>query len=247
MSLDILQPGAILVADSHCAPWREEFYFFLQALERDEIVTSQLILMGDNFDLLFGPVAQTHTLNQSYIELLNRLSERIEIIYLEGNHDFALHNLFPLIRIVPREQQPLLMSYRHQTIALAHGDIYTRKGYEIYTWLIRNRVILKFLNIINELGRGWVIDALSKSMVQKKHCKKIEHFEQLIHTRLHHYPSERIDWIIEGHYHQNRHFDSDQVNYFNLGAFACNERYFVVESKHDRLQIAEAEYSKEPA
>jgi len=246
MSLDTLQPGAILVADSHCAPWREEFYFFLQALEREEIVTPQLILMGDNFDLLFGPVAQTHTLNHSYIELLNRLSQRIEIIYLEGNHDFGLQNLFPFIQIIPREQQPLQMFYKDEKVLLAHGDIYAGKGYGLYTWIIRNPIILKFLNVINEIGKGWIIDRLSRKMALKQHCKKIKNFEQIMKRRVESYPGDEIDWLIEGHYHQNSRYDSNHLTYFNLASFACNERYFVVESKQDRLHLAEAEYSKEP-
>lgn len=246
MSLDILQPGAFLVTDSHCAPWREEFFSFLQSIERGELKTSQLILMGDNFDLLFGPVSQTHSLNSPYIELLNRLSKTIEIIYLEGNHDFALQNLFPSIRVVPREHQPLRMRFGAQSVLLSHGDIYAGRGYGVYTFVIRNRIILKTLNWINEIAKGWIIEALSKKMILKLHCKKIEDFDQIVKKRIARYGLNSIDWIIEGHFHQNRIFREGGQTYFNLGAFACNERYFVVESKQDELHIAEAEYSKEP-
>lgn len=246
MSHNILQSGAVLVADSHCAPWREEFYHFLQSIEKGEIATPQLILMGDNFDLLFGPVSQTHKINRLYIDTLNRLSQRIEIIYLEGNHDFVLQNLFPLIRIVAREEQPYRMSCDTQTVYLSHGDIYTDKGYGLYTMLIRNHLILKVLNWIDELGDGWIIKILSKKMALKHHCKKMEDFDQLIEHRMDRYRIEKGNWLIEGHYHQNRLFSKNGVNYFNLAAFACNERYFVVESLHDQLHIAEVEYSKEP-
>jgi len=151
MSLKELREGAILVADSHYAPWRTPFIDFLRALESGEIQTTQLILMGDNCDLLFGPITETSLLNQELITLLNSLSVKIEIFYLEGNHDFRLTSIFPHIFVVPRHQQPFIMGYGSQKIALLHGDIGVAFGYKLYTALIRNRPILYALNIINNL------------------------------------------------------------------------------------------------
>ncbi|HEX5710571.1 MAG TPA: UDP-2,3-diacylglucosamine hydrolase, partial [Sulfuricurvum sp.] len=144
-----LREGAILVADSHYAPWRTPFIDFLHAVERGEIKTSQLILMGDNCDLLFGLVDETLRLNDEIITLLNTLSMSMEILYLEGNHDFRLSPVFPNITIVPRTKQPLIMVHDSQKIALLHGDITVPFGYEIYTALIRNRPILYCLNLLN--------------------------------------------------------------------------------------------------
>lgn len=75
MSLKELHTGAILVADSHYAPWRTSFIDFLRALESGKIQTTQLILMGDNCDLLFGPISETSRLNQDIITLLNSLEK----------------------------------------------------------------------------------------------------------------------------------------------------------------------------
>lgn len=246
MSPKLLHEGAILVADSHCAPWRTTFIDFLGALERGEIHTTQLILMGDNFDLLFGPVSQTQRDNHLSIELLNRLALKMEIIYLEGNHDFRLDSLFPEINVISRSHQPLILSYKNERIALLHGDMKVPFGYALYTYLIRNRPILFCLNLINEMFKGIIINTLSKQMQRKNHCQKIQNFETIAARHSTAPWANKCDVLIEGHFHQNRTFDLDGVKYYNLGAFACNERYYVVKFSQDRTIIDEAIFHKEP-
>ena len=246
MSLKLLHEGAILVADSHAAAWRTPFIDFLAALERGDIHTTQLVLIGDNFDLLFGPVAQTLRDNHESIELLNRLARKIEIIYLEGNHDFRVASLFPDIYVVDRSQQPLILSYKDERIALLHGDIKVPFGYALYTSLIRNRPILFCLNLINELFSGIIINTLSQQMQRKNHCKKIDEFEKIAKRHSSASWIDRCDMIIEGHYHQNCRYEFAGIKYHNLGAFACNERYYVVKSSQNRTVLDEAIFHKEP-
>ncbi len=246
MSLKELHEGAIFVADSHYAPWRTPFIDFLRAVESGTIQTSQLILMGDNCDLLFGAIHETLLLNQELITLLNALSKKIEILYLEGNHDFRLSSIFPNIMIIPRHHQPFIMAYGAQKIALLHGDIGVALGYKFYTALIRNRPILYGLNIINNLFGGVIIKWLSRDMQRKNHCKKIENFEAIAQRHSGEKWINECDTVIEGHYHQNKSFDFETYRYINLGAFACNERYYVVKSLPNQLILDEALFSKEP-
>ncbi|EPA1149729.1 UDP-2,3-diacylglucosamine diphosphatase, partial [Campylobacter jejuni] len=79
----LLQNGAILIADAHENEQRKGFWEFLQALKKGKISTPQLILMGDIFDLLIGEISATHEFAKPYIELLEELALKIEIIYLE--------------------------------------------------------------------------------------------------------------------------------------------------------------------
>ena len=246
MSLKQLHDGAILVADSHYAPWRIPFIDFLRAVENETIKTTQLILMGDNCDLLFGPISETVLLNKELIDLLNVLSKKIEILYLEGNHDFRLASVFPNITIVPRHHQPFMMLHGSQKIALLHGDSRVALGYEVYTALIRNRPILYGLNIINNIFGGIIIKWLTRDMQRKNHCKKIENFESIAHRHSGKKWIEECDMVVEGHYHQNKSFDFETYRYCNLGAFACNERYYVVKSSQNQLILDETLFSKEP-
>ena len=246
MSLKTLKAGAILIADAHCAPWRTSFIDFLQALESGDIVTSQLILMGDVFDMLYGPIPRTYHYNTQGIDLLNRLAEKIQIIYLEGNHDFLLADLFPKIEVIRRQHQPLILEYEGKTVALSHGDKAMGIGYEIYTALIRNPLVLAVLRIIDTMGRGFIVSWLERMMKRKHHCRPINHFETLIEARLDELKIAGLDVLIEGHFHQNRFFESENLQYINLAAFACNERYFTVQSNHNMPLICESVFRKEP-
>lgn len=246
MSPKILQTGAILIADAHCAPWRTPFIDFLHALERGDIGTPQLILMGDVFDMLYGPIPQTYGYNTEGIEILNRLSQNIEIIYLEGNHDFLLKDLFPQITVIRREEQPIKMTYEGKTVALMHGDKNMGLGYEVYTALIRNRWILNTLRWVDIMGGGFIISWLEKEMKRKNHCRKIENFETLMAKRFSSHAGKKVDIFVEGHFHQNRILDFPEFQYINVGAFACNERYFTVQSMQNKPLVYEAVFRKEP-
>ena len=241
-----LLKGAILIADAHCAPWRTSFIDFLHALETGEIVAPQLILMGDIFDMLYGPITRTYSYNTEGVESLNRLSQKMEIIYLEGNHDFLLEDIFPHLHVVRRENQPVVLDYEGQKVALSHGDSAMGIGYEIYTALIRSPQVLGFLRLIDSVGKGFIVSWLEQQMKRKSHCRTIEHFETLIEKRLTSFEGKKIDILIEGHFHQNRTFDFPQFHYINIGAFACNERYFIVQSIQNKPVVYEAVFRKEP-
>ena len=49
-----IQKNAIFIADSHYPHHRDNFLLILKKIKSKEIITPQLFLMGDNFDLLFG-------------------------------------------------------------------------------------------------------------------------------------------------------------------------------------------------
>lgn len=246
MFLKTLQTGAVLIADAHCAPWRTPFIDFLRAIESGKIKTPQLILMGDVFDMLYGPIPSTYGYNTEGLDLLNRLSEHLEIIYLEGNHDFLIAELLPRVDVIRREHQPLLMTYEGKNIALSHGDSAMGWGYEWYTTLIRNRSILAFLRTIDSFGGGFIVAWLEGQMKQKHHCRPIHQFERLIEERLESFNLDSVDIWVEGHFHQNRTFMLNGLHYINLGAFACNERYFTVQSIQNQPLLHDAVFRKEP-
>ncbi|MFK0410427.1 metallophosphoesterase, partial [Campylobacter jejuni] len=106
----LLQNGAILIADAHENEQRKGFWEFLQALKKGKISTPQLILIGDIFDLLIGEISATHEFAKPYIELLEELALKIEIIYLEGNHDFNLSCFFKRVKIFNLQEQPIKLN-----------------------------------------------------------------------------------------------------------------------------------------
>ncbi|HEC1767495.1 TPA: metallophosphoesterase, partial [Campylobacter lari] len=104
----IIKENAIFIADAHENENRRGFWEFLQTLKNKKIQTPQLFLMGDIFDLLIYEVKATHDFAKAYINLLEELADEIEIIYLEGNHDFNLTKFFKKVKVFSIKQQPLL-------------------------------------------------------------------------------------------------------------------------------------------
>ena len=237
-----LLAGACIISDAHYSNLRPELLLFIKEIESGKIKVTQLLLMGDIFDTLFGEVSFTHDLNSELIDSLNLISQNIELIYLEGNHDFNLQNIFPKAKVYSLTNQPLICSYNNKKIALAHGDFDLGFIYKTYSFLIRNSFILWILGLIDQITDHSIIKKLDKHLSKKDDCKEFIGFKKYVQSRsLELY---KCDYFIEGHYHQNSSFTFTQYKYINLAAFACNQRYFIVKSIKDNELLEENSYKE---
>ena len=216
----VIQEGALFIADSHYPHHGDDFLLLLQKLSSGEIQTPQLFLMGDNFDLLFGYNDYIQTFSKEAIALLQALSKSIEVIYLEGNHDFCLKDIFPNIKVYSRPQQPLWTTLQGKTVALSHGDRYaTGMGYDLYSAILRNRLTLTLL-------KPWqkaIIDHRMHKLSQKQICHTFEGFEKRVEAILKYYKG--ADLVIEGHFHQAKKVG----RYISLPSLACQHQVGRVE------------------
>lgn len=218
-----IQESAIFVADSHFNQQRDAFYLFLEQLNNNTITTTQLFLMGDMFEFITQESHYFVEQNRKVITLLNELSLRIEIIYLEGNHDYNLEKLFPKIAVITRKNQPLMAQYQQQTVALSHGDNFTPFFYNLYCAIIRNKPLLLFLNAID--FNHWLSKRIDKALSAKNICHTFTHFEKWVEKRLEHYDA---DVIIEGHFHQGKEFVFTDKRYINVPSLFCSKEYVVL-------------------
>lgn len=240
-SIKILD-GAFVVSDAHYSDKRPQLLDFIKDIHSKKLQPTQLILMGDIFDALFGGVEYTQKTNREIIRLLNEISLEIEVVYLEGNHDFNLKMIFPKAKVFPISSQPVICSYRDKKVLLAHGDIEGDLGYKIYTALIRNPVILFFLRILDSISGHYILKKLDIYLGKKDDCKEFIGLREYMSKRLSGKYS--CDYFIEGHFHQNKTIEFEDFVYINLGAFACNQRYFIVKSSKDTELLQENIFSK---
>ncbi|MBA1437570.1 MAG: UDP-2,3-diacylglucosamine diphosphatase [Epsilonproteobacteria bacterium] len=238
-----LKEGAYIVSDAHFSSSRPQLQLFLEAIVSEQLQPAQLILMGDIFDALFGSIPHTYKEKIEVIKLLQNIAKKIEVIYLEGNHDFNLKAVFDNVTIVPIKQQPLHATFKTKGVWLAHGDFDAPFGYQLYTALIRNPLILKILRPIDALFGHFILNFVDKHLGKKDDCKQLEWFAGFIEKRFD--KKLECDYFIEGHFHQNKSFDIGKTYYTNLGAFACNQRYFVVKSMQENMILEEKKFSKE--
>jgi UDP-2,3-diacylglucosamine hydrolase len=224
----VINDGAIFIADAHYNSERTTLYTMLIDIESNKIKTTQLILMGDIFDFLSCEIKYFQKINSKIIQLINHLSQKIDILYLEGNHDFNLKQLFPKIDVIPRKQQPLNIVQNNQQISLAHGDIFTPFGYNIFSSIFRSCLIQNILNIVDI--NYWLSSLFEKKLIKKNICHKQKNFTQFIHNRVQSY---NTDLIIEGHYHQG-YIDN---RYINIPSLACDNSYMIYKNNQFSFNI----------
>lgn len=225
MSVIKLEVGAIFIADSHYNEHRTDIISFLEKLS-----APQLILMGDIFDFLCSEVNYWVKKNQELINLINKLSQTTQIIFLEGNHDYNLEEIFPEVIIVPRNRQPLIVDINSKKYALSHGDIFTPFGYNLYTAIIRNHLFLQFVNFIDI---NYTINKKIDSWLQNKNiCSNIEDFESFAKKRLSLYEEYDTHGVIEGHYHQGKQYK----NYINIPSYECSPKsYGIIDENYELI------------
>ena len=207
-----IKEGTIFIADSHYPHHGSAFLDVLKKIESEEISTSQLFLMGDNFDLLFGYNKYIQTFSTEVIVLLQKLSETIEIHYFEGNHDFCLSEIFINMNVYTRDEQPIEFSLGTKKVAMSHGDKYvTGLGYNLYCKVLRSKTTLKLLKPFEKM----IINHRMKKLSQKHICQTFHGFEKRVEAILQNYGD--VDLVIEGHFHQSRVLGK----YISLPSQAC--------------------------
>ena len=210
--MNIIKENALFIADSHYPHHGEAFLVLLQKLDSGSIQTPQLFLMGDNFDLLFGYNDFIQTFSQEAITLIQKLSQKIEIHYFEGNHDFCLNELFPHCHVYSREMQPVYFELAGKKVAISHGDKYaTGFFYTLYCKVLRNKITLTLLKPFEKS----IITHRMQKLSHKHICFTFDKFEQRVEAILKHYSD--VDMVIEGHFHQARVVGK----YISLPSLAC--------------------------
>ena len=215
-----IKEQALFIADSHYPHHGDAFLDLLKKLESGELKTTQLFLMGDNFDLLFGHNDYIQTFSKEAIVLLQTLSQKLEIHYFEGNHDFCLKDLFPDMHVYSREEQPVMCKLGEKKVAISHGDKYaTGFGYDLYCKVLRNKTTLTFLKPFEKA----IIDNRMKKLSKKHICFTFHGFEKRVEEILENYIE--ADLVIEGHFHQCKTVGK----YISLPSLACQGMVGVIE------------------
>ena len=215
-----IKENAIFIADSHYPHHGDDFLILLKKIEKKEIQTQQIFLMGDNFDLLFGHNDYIQTFSEEAISLLQKLSETIEMHYFEGNHDFCLKDIFTNMNVYSRQEQPIVFKLNNKKVAISHGDKYvTGFGYDLYCKILRNKATL---NLLKPFEKS-IIDDRMKKLSTKHICHTFQGFEKRVETILKNYTD--VDLVIEGHFHQSKVIGK----YISLPSQACQGMVAVVE------------------
>jgi UDP-2,3-diacylglucosamine hydrolase len=230
----IIKNGAVFIADAHYGTYRKELELLIDSFLQNP--PPQLFLAGDIFDLLIGTFSYLIKINNAIIVKLNTLSEKTEVFYFEGNHDFLLQNILSnKIHIFPISKQPVIFEAFDKKILLSHGDYNDTFSHTVYSYFIRNKFFLKILHLFTfNFFNNWFLKKIIKNLQKKKICKQIDNFATK-HNFNH--SSFNVDIVVEGHYHQDIMLKKNNKIYINLPAFACNKSYIVVKFSRNLIEF----------
>jgi len=233
-----IKKGAIFISDTHLSKNRNSFIEFLYAIKEGQINPAQLFLMGDMFDFLSFEIEYSKELYQDTINMINSLSSSVDIYYFEGNHDFNLKKIFPLVKVFSLNIQPVLASFEDKKLLLSHGDVDSGVTYRLFHMIVRNSYILNIINVIDKLFNNKISKSFFFKQQEKSICKKIENFHKIIKQKIHLYDIDlsEVNFILEGHYHQGLEIEIDNIKYVNFKSFSCDRTYYIVLGDRNILQ-----------
>lgn len=221
-----IKKGAIFIADAHANfANRKDFLIFLQKIDKGEIFCEQLFFLGDMFDFLSDTdYAKNHY--KIFIDLINKISEKKEIFYFEGNHDFNLKFIFKNIKIFDFYEQPKIFDFFGEKISICHGDN-GLKSIEKLILLLRNTKFLAILNFIDRIFSYKISKSILKFQLKKQLFYNLENFHKIILPKIEFY---KTKIILEGHYHQGKILNFGEKKYINLASFGVNKIYYSIQN-----------------
>ena len=231
--IQTIKPGAIFIGDAHAGVSRPQFLKLLRALKAESTPPPQIFMMGDMFDFLAN-TTYTQRFYKEEIALINELSQKCEIFYFEGNHDFNLREIFPRAKVYPNGAQPVkFMSESGEAVQIAHGDLFLPRLTQFALLSLRNRAFLKFMDLLDRALKFKISKVILKSQEGKNLYKKMPNFKDIIAPKIDFYAA---NLIIEGHYHQDEILYFGEKKYINLCSFGVRSKIYEV-AKSEKFML----------
>ncbi len=181
---------------------------FLEMVHEEEIATSRLILNGDVFDSIdFRRLNKHHWKVLSWIR---KLSDRIDIIWISGNHDVSSEIISPLLGVTVKEEYILTSGGRD--VLFLHGHIFDDflDAHPVLTWL--GDCAYLFLQ--------WVDQTHYFAKLAKKGSKTFLRCAQKIEEEAIEYARKRgCEVVCCGHTHHSTAKQLPSIAYYNSGCW----------------------------
>jgi UDP-2,3-diacylglucosamine hydrolase len=195
----------LFVGDAHFAFGDgERRKHFLNFITNNKSKLDTLVIMGDFFDFWFG-FRDLSPLTNEYGDILRLLqqlrSDGVEVIYLEGNHEFRMNPYMREKFGVVVYDDAAEIDLDGNKVYLAHGDrSYPSVSHRILTWLLRNRVTYLLISLLGPriviaVARWWSDKSRKGSL--KESSEVIVRLKRFAQRKL----NEGFDTVILAHTH----------------------------------------------
>lgn len=230
----------VFLGDAHLNPYRKDSSWDAFRALMEEISPEGLVLMGDFFDFWFG-FKENSILEGLYGEVgevLRALGERgTRIIFLEGNHDFALQaEIFGVP--VENYRWETSMEIEGKKVYLAHGDRAAGLPYSLPALFLKHPLTCR---VVGGLGPKVV------TRVAFWWCSRSRRGDRVpqVRSRLRSFAARKIaegfDVVVMGHCHRAEAAEitvgSRTGLYFNVGSWMDGD-YLLLQAGSFSLQKA---------
>lgn len=181
---------------------------FLERIKEGRLVTQELILNGDVFDSIdFRRLTKTHW---KVLSLLRKLSDRIDITWICGNHDGSAEVVSHLLGVTVKDEYVLVSGGRKILVLHGHRFDDFLDAHPILTWI--GDCIYFFLQWVDRTHHFAKL-AKKGSKTFLRCAKKIEE-GSIEHAR-----KKNCAVVCCGHTHHAGRSTSGSVSYFNSGCW----------------------------
>jgi UDP-2,3-diacylglucosamine pyrophosphatase LpxH len=206
-----------------------------------ETLFRRLILLGDIFaDLNFGRLKKEHWQFLGAIRKLSNPKRKVEVIWVEGNHDHGLTDVMSHLVGVKVYQEYVWHFAGRKHLAI-HGHQFDGFGVNNLTLSSFGTSLYLFLQKLDLKGKpcARLIDRLNTRWLRMS--SKVAS-GALFHARMH-----GVDRIFCGHTHSAMHRQLDGIDYFNSGGWTDSQPTYIT-IDHEAVRIHKyAEQSPLPA
>ncbi len=232
---------AYFVSDIHLktedGPKGQLFIKFLRELPSD---TTQLILLGDIFDLW---VADHDYFVQKFPniikEIRNLILRKVEVHYFEGNHDLHLKKFWQEKLKVQVHHNHFIFKWPGITVRAEHGDLMNPNdtGYLFLRKFLRNPIMNLIAHDLPGKAVGFIGDRSSQmsrvytDRLNQKYKETVQNLTRNYAQKI--YAETPFDLFVSGHTHVDDDFpfevDGKTVRSVNLGSWLDRPKYLAVE------------------
>ena len=198
---------AIFLADAHLNQDDIHSRNFLALVDRAAAEKVPLFLLGDLFDLWFGNPGLTFTFQKPIVEHLRELRRGgLRLYYVEGNRDFYLKREHDGTTFDVVSEEVMQAAVGEKRLYLSHGDTVNRADFVYRFWKgisksrLANEAVAHLPPSVILPMADWIERNLKRSnrrykgSFPERECREyaMRHFR------------EGIDFVILGHFHQER-------------------------------------------
>jgi UDP-2,3-diacylglucosamine pyrophosphatase LpxH len=168
----------------------------------------RLILLGDIFaDLNFGRLKKEHWQFLGLIRKLSNPKRKIEVVWVEGNHDLGLTNVMSHLVGVRVFQE-----YAWEYAGLRHLAIH---GHQFDGFAVNSLSL-------SSVGTGLFLALQKLDLKGNPMTRLIDRWNTLAYARMH-----QADRIFCGHTHAAMHEERDGIHYYNSGGWIDSKLTYI--------------------